>query len=110
VTGTVTVEFRPVKVAVSPDSKQAFVSNSFSESVSVINLETLIVTRTIPAFSEGITNPDGVALLGGQRLYVALFGNQFSNKVQVFSTLTPTLFAEIEVGEGPFAIAVTPPR
>ncbi|MGE0683838.1 MAG: hypothetical protein AB7P69_23420, partial [Candidatus Binatia bacterium] len=108
VTGTVTVEFRPVKIAVSPDSKTAFVSNSISESVSVIDLDTLTVSRSIPAFSSGLTNPDGVALLGGQRLYVALFGNEFSNKVQVFSATTPTLFAEIEVGQGPFAIAVAP--
>jgi YVTN family beta-propeller protein/cysteine-rich repeat protein len=108
VTGTVLVESRPVKIAVSPDNKQAFVSNSLSGSVSVIDLATLTVSRTIPAFSGGISNPDGVALLGGHRLYVALFGNEFSSTVQVFSATTPTLFAEIEVGEGPFAIAVAP--
>jgi YVTN family beta-propeller protein len=109
VTGTpLTVGFRPTKIAVSPDSKTAFVSNSIDEDVSVINLETLTVSRSIPAFSDGLSNPDGVALLGGRRLYVTLFGDGFGSRVQVFSATTPTLFAEIEVGEGPFAIAVAP--
>jgi len=111
VTGTRTVEFRPAKVVVSPDSKKAFVSNSFSFTVSVLNLETFTVSSAIPTTSDTESHPDGVALLpGGQRLYVALFGNGFGLKVQVFSTLTPTIFAEVTVGKGPFAIAVAPAR
>jgi DNA-binding beta-propeller fold protein YncE len=96
-------------VAVSPDSKTAFVSNSLDFDVSVINLETFIAGTSIPTVSNTESQPDGLALLpGGRRLYVALFGNGFGSRVQVFSTTTPTLFAEIEVGDGPFAIAVAP--
>ena len=109
VTDTITVGFRPTKIAISPDSKRAFVSNSIDETVSIINLETLIISGIIPTTTNSESNPDGVALLpGGQRLYVALFGRSFGSRVQVFSTLTPTIFAEITVGDGPFAIAVAP--
>lgn len=112
ITGTLDVGFHPAKIVVSPDSKGAFVSNSIDESVSVIDLDEFVVTRTIPTISGGgFWNPDGVALIpGGQRLYVAIFADGFGSRVQVFSTITPTLFAEVEVGDGPFAIAVAPAR
>lgn len=110
ITGTLDVGFHPAKIVVSPDSKGAFVSNSIDESVSVIDLDEFVVTSTIPTISGGgFWNPDGVALIpGGQRLYVAIFADGIGSRVQVFSTIAPTLFAEVEVGDGPFAIAVAP--
>jgi YVTN family beta-propeller protein len=59
VTATVPVGSAPVLVAITPDGAFAYVTNSGSNSVSVINIATNTVTATIPV---GIF-PQGIAIL-----------------------------------------------
>ena len=80
----------------------AYVSNSGSNEVSVIDTTTDSVVATIPV-------GDGpgwmAATADGTRIYVANFN---SNNVSVVETLTNTVAATIAVGTGPTAITVKP--
>ncbi len=81
---------------------RAYVTNGHSDSVSVINLNTLKATKEIPVGTE----PRGCALTpGGRRLYVA---NHTEGTVSVIRTSTnTTIDPPIEVGGNPMAIAIT---
>ncbi|MGE0825452.1 MAG: beta-propeller fold lactonase family protein [Candidatus Binatia bacterium] len=105
---TIAVGLAPTKVVFSSDGKLAYVSNSLSLSISVIDAETLRISDVLSvAASPTIGRPDGIGLIpGGQRLYVALFGGGLGSRLQILSTITPAIIADIGVGEGPFAVAV----
>jgi YVTN family beta-propeller protein len=94
----------PSSVAVHPNGVKAYVANSFSGSVSVLNLTTLTVTGTITVGAE----PTGVALSpNGTRLYVA---NAASNSLTVVNTATDAVVATVDLsafGTSPRAVAVT---
>src|SRR5262249_51040826 len=94
----------PSSVAVHPDGTKAYVANSFSGSVSVVNLTTLTVANTITVG----TQPMGVALSpNGTRLYVA---NAASNSLTVINTANDAVVATVDLsasGTSPRAIAVT---
>jgi YVTN family beta-propeller protein len=100
----VTVGVEPVSVAVHPNGVKAYVANSGSGSVSVLNLQTRQVTNTITVGAE----PMGVALSpNGTRLYVA---NSSSNSLIVVDTATDTPVATVDLsafGTSPRALAVT---
>jgi YVTN family beta-propeller protein len=104
VVGTVPVGTEPNSVAIHPDGTKAYVANSFSGSVSVVNLQTLSVVNTLTVGAE----PMAVALSpNGTRLYVA---NAASNSLSVFDTTTNTNVATVDLsafGTSPRALAVT---
>ncbi len=94
----------PRSVAVHPSLARAYVANSGSENVSVVNLTTGNVSSQIPVGSE----PSAVALSpNGTRLYVA---NSSSNTLSVIDTAGLNIIATADlssVGTAPGAIAVT---
>src|SRR5215831_11877612 len=85
-----------------PSSAQnAYITNSGSNTVSVIDTATNTVVSTIPVG----TAPAGVAVTpDGSKVYVTNF---LSNTVSVIATATNTVVSTIPVGP-PFAVAVTP--
>jgi YVTN family beta-propeller protein len=110
VTGTVQVGLQPAKVAFSPDSTKAYVSNSVSNSISVIDTASLTIVDTITVGGGGpAEQPDGLVVgTGGARLYVAIFGRGFGSELLEISTTTNTVLESIRVGNGPFAVATVP--
>ena len=102
VTATITVGSKPRGVAVSPDGTTAYVANSFSNTVSVINTTTNTVTTTITVG----TRPRGVAVSpDGTTAYVT---NNTANTVSVINTTTNAVTATITVGTSPYGVAVSP--
>lgn len=101
------VGFRPVKIAFSPDGTRAYVSSSATTTVEVIDTAAVSRLSGILTFDE----PNGLVVgPKGKRLYVALFGrNGGAREVEVLSPITSATIALITVGNGPLAVALTPP-
>lgn len=81
---------------------RAYVTNFFSDTVSVINTTNNTLVTTIPVGSHPIavaTTPDAA------RVYVA---NQNSANVSVINTATNAVIATVAVGIGPSGVAITP--
>ncbi|MBB2992500.1 YVTN family beta-propeller protein/VCBS repeat-containing protein [Mycolicibacterium iranicum] len=98
--GEVLVGTQPTDV-VATDTR-AYVANSGSKSITVIDTLTGSVIDTITLFS----NPAMMALTpGGSRLYVT---GVASGRVSVISTATNSLVASIRVGKAPTGIAISP--
>src|SRR6266851_3313219 len=106
------VQFSPLGVAITPNGKFAYVTNTgavcdlcpFNQpsSVSVIDTATYSVVATIPVGQY----PAAVAITpSGAFAYVANFN---SNSVSVIDTATNTVAATVTVGTGPWGIAITP--
>jgi len=70
----------PVAVAITPDGAFAYVANSASSTVSVINISTNTVIATIPVGSQ----PQGVAITPDS--HFAYVTNEISNSVSVIDT------------------------
>ena len=105
VVGTISVHGNPTGVAITPDGAFAYVTNFASpqSTVSVIDIATNTVVTAIDL--EG-RPPRGVAITPeGAFVYVTLFDN---DALAVISTATNTVVATIDVGPGPFAVAITP--
>src|SRR6266702_4377883 len=98
----ITVGDDPQCVALTPDNKKAYVTNSASGTVSVIDAQTYQVIDTL----EVGTEPFGCALTpGGEKLYVANFS---SDDVSVIRTRDDKVIRTIKrVGPKPRAIAIT---
>jgi len=80
----------------------AYVTNVFSNTVSVIDTASNTVVATVAVGS----GPIGVAITpDGARAYVA---NLFDNTVSVIDTAKKTVVATVALGTGPFAVAITP--
>lgn len=97
-----------ISVIVQPSSAAqaqpfAFVANSGSDNVSVVDTSTRAVTRTIPI---GMF-PYGVAVSPSGALVYVASGAEFG-VVSVIDTTTGTIASTIAVGSGPFGIAITP--
>ncbi|MFM7136056.1 MAG: hypothetical protein ACKO1M_03160, partial [Planctomycetota bacterium] len=102
VTATVVGVSNPLGVAVNPAGTFASVTNSTSNSVSVVDTATNAVTATIAV---GFA-PWGVAYNpAGTQAYVT---NHFGDSVSVIDTATNTLTATIAVGSNPIGVAVNP--
>jgi YVTN family beta-propeller protein len=93
----------PFAIAITPDGKHAYVTNSVSNNVSVIDT----ATNTVEAATLAVgTNPTAVAVTpDGKHAYVANLG---SNSVSVIDAASNTVVATIPVGNAPDAVAVTP--
>jgi len=98
---TIAVGSAPWSVAVRPDGKFAYVTNSSSDSVSVIDTATNKVVKTLAAGSV----PTGVAVTpDGKFAYVA--NGAISGKLSVIDTATNTVLATtIPVGRSPWGVA-----
>ena len=80
----------------------AYITNSNSNNVSVIDTTTNNVTTTVDVGQF----PSGVAVISdGTKVYVA---NSNSNNVSVIDTTTNNVTATVDVGQFPFGVAVTP--
>jgi YVTN family beta-propeller protein len=103
VIATVPVGGRDVGVAITPDGKKVYVTNSMPvNNVSVIDTATNTVTATVPV--EG--NPVGVAVTpDGTKAYVV---SQGTNSVFVIDTSTNNVIAIVPVGASPEGIAISP--
>src|SRR5580704_6662264 len=102
ISATIPVGHDATSVAVSPGGTRAYVTNFYSNTISIINIASNQVTATIPAGHR----PYAVALTpNGQRAYVA---NVFGNTVTVIDTATDQITATIPVGIYPSAVAVSP--
>ncbi len=106
------VQFSPLGVAITPNGRFAYVTNTGAvcdlcpinqpSSVSVIDTATYSVVATIPVGQY----PAGVAITpNGAFAYVT---NYNSNSVSVIDTATNTVTATVTVGTGPWGIAITP--
>ena len=79
----------------------AYITNSGSNNVSVIDTSTDTVTATVPVgdYPYGVAvNPDGT------KVYVT---NSLSNNVSVIDTATNNVTATVNVGSDPYGVAVT---
>jgi YVTN family beta-propeller protein len=99
---TVTVGEDPSALAVTPDSKEVYVANFLSNTVTVIDASLNTVVATIPVGTE----PAAIAITpdGG----TAFVSNFFDNTVSVISTSTHTVTNRLSVGVGPLGLAVSP--
>lgn len=112
VVASVTVGDGPRYVAVTPDGRKAYVSNQWSDDVSVIDLETMKVTATIEIGPE----PRVIAITpDGSKAYVALpaasggmGAYQFGNMVAVIDVKRDILLTRIGVHIEPESIAMDP--
>jgi len=92
------------EVVVTHGGKRAYVSNKDDHSISVVDLESLAVTKTIT--DPRIKDPEGFALgKDGKKLYVALSSRDV---IGVLSTDTDTLTGEIPVGKTPMRMTLSP--
>jgi YVTN family beta-propeller protein len=83
-------------------TQSAYITNSASHNVSVINTTTNTVTATIPVGP----NPTGVAVHpAGTRVYVV---NQSGDSVSVVDTAANTVITTVPVGSFPTGVAVNP--
>jgi YVTN family beta-propeller protein len=83
-------------------AQNAYITNSGSNTVSVIAMPTNTVTATIPVGAD----PFGVAVTpDGSKVYVA---NGNSDNVSVIGAQSNTVIATIPVGPGPCCVTVTP--
>src|SRR3989304_24158 len=85
-------------------AESAYVTNSGTTTVSVIDTATNTVVATVAVG----TNPLGVAITpDGARAYVTNSGGG-ANSVSVIDTATNTVVATVGVGSSPFGVAITP--
>lgn len=97
----IVVGLEPRCVAVSPDDREAYVTNGISGTVSVVNLRQFRVVKTIAVGTE----PRGCALTpNGAWLYVA---NHTEGTVSIINTSSRSVVGTVFVGRNPTALAVT---
>jgi YVTN family beta-propeller protein/cysteine-rich repeat protein len=104
------VGVRPNGLVISPDGARLYVTNVTSDSVSVIDTATNMVTTTIPS----VTKAAGIAITpDGARVFVANNGDPsnvcYSSSVcsvSVIDTATNTVAGTIPVGTGPLDVAI----
>jgi YVTN family beta-propeller protein len=102
VIATITVGTQPIDVAFSPDGTYTYVSNTLSQSLSVVNIttNTVIATISIPGspFSAAFT-PNGAYAYAADYTY---------DTVRVINTNTRSVTASIPVGNQPSDVALAP--
>ncbi len=93
----------PTSVAITPDGKYAYVTDSADESVSVIETG---LRRNVATIEEVGEEPFGIAITpDGKYAYVTVRG---SHKVAVISTQTKKVVTSIEVGLEPAGVGISP--
>jgi YVTN family beta-propeller protein len=118
VVATIKVGSFPSTLAITPNGEYAYVSNSASGTVSVINTTTnaVMATITLPYFYSTYSNslvqsiPDGLAITpNGDYVYVTNeAGNGSSNTVYVISTATHKVTSVIDGLNYPKCVAISP--
>jgi YVTN family beta-propeller protein len=102
VTATINIGHEPTAIAVNPAGTDAYTTNWYPGTVSVIDLATNAVTATIPVGG----SPNGVAVnSAGTDAYVT---NSDDDTVSVIDLATNTVTATIPVGAYPYGLAVNP--
>jgi YVTN family beta-propeller protein len=110
---SVSVGEGPRYVAVTPDERKAYVSNLWSNTVSVIDLKEMKVTATIDA---GLPEPRGIVITGdGKKAYVTYPGTHAAGEkygsgrfVAVIDTEKDMVLTKIQVHGDPQGIAIDP--
>lgn len=95
-------ESAPRDVEISPDGGTAYVTNTGSGTVSVLDIGTGDILESIRVGDQPlkvVLSPDG------SRIYVSNFG---SHTVSIISTATMTVLETIDVGLNPFGLAISP--
>jgi YVTN family beta-propeller protein len=97
---------KPFKIAFSPDGTRAYVTSYAGFTVAEIDTATTTVVNEILT-QDG---PTGVVVgTKGKRVYVALLGsNNDAQEIEVLSPISSGTITLIQVGKGPFAVALTP--
>ena len=87
---------------------RAYIASVLDFSIATLDTTTKVKGTSIPISTE----PDGLVVSPkGKRLYVAAFGrNGTTNYIDVISTIKNASVATITVDDGPFALALTPPK
>jgi YVTN family beta-propeller protein len=89
-------------IAITPDGKNAYLTNGGLNTVSVINTATNTVSATVDV---GV-DPGGLAITpDGKHVYVT---NHGSDNVSVIDTAANKVVVEVKVGSRPFGIAINP--
>jgi YVTN family beta-propeller protein len=88
----------PIRIAITPDRRKAFISDLLSES----NTNTLTVIATIPT---GALCQRVVITRDGTKAFVQ---NGFSDTVSAIDTATHTVIATIHVGHQPWTVLASP--
>ncbi len=102
--GTVAVGAQPWGIDLNPLTRKAYVANFASGTVSVLNIDTLQVTRTISVGAG--SEPSQVAVnRATNRIYVTLHGR---GQVAVIDGATDGLPVMVDVGAGAFDVVVEP--
>ena len=96
----------PMNIAFRPNGKQAFVTNAFDGTVSIVRVSDGVVVNTIRVGD----NPNGIAVAnnsstGDNTVYVA---NSNSNTVSYFRPSNPTAVGTIQVNPTPVGVAAAP--
>jgi YVTN family beta-propeller protein len=100
--GDVPVGLEPVSLAVRPGSREVWVANHLSDSVSVIDTVRRRLVATLPVGDE----PTDIVFAGG-RAFVSVSGKD--DRIVVYDSATRERVASIEIfGEDPRALAVSP--
>ena len=96
----------PLGIAVTPDGKWAYVTNSLSDTVSPVNLRTTPPTVGAPIRVGGA--PVAIAITpNGAVAYVTNFNSNTVTPIDLLTT-PPTAEPPISVGAGPWSIAASP--
>ena len=91
-----------VFASIAGSAQTAYITNSISNSVTVVDVATNIVTAAIPVGN----SPQGVTVsMDGNHVYVTNFND---NTVSVINTATNSVSATIPVGLQPYGISVSP--
>ncbi len=107
----VRVGVSPYELALTPDGKRLFASNWGDKSVSVVDVASLKVIKTIPV---GF-NPNDMVLTADGRLFVACSNENTvyvidSRTLEVLETISTALYPKAPVGSTPNALAVDQKR
>ncbi len=104
---------QPTQIAFSPDGARAYISSVLDFNVIVFDPREKVAIVDIPIFeTRDRAEPEGiVASAKGKRIYIAGFGrNGGGDAINVVSTVSDGIVQLIKVGQGPFGVALTPPK
>jgi YVTN family beta-propeller protein len=100
--------FQPVKVAISADGTRAYISSVLDSTIGVFDITGGEVEEIGSIFTS--PEPEGIALFPlARRLYGVAFGESGEgHRLNVVSTVSNDVITTIDVGKGPFAVALKP--
>jgi gliding motility-associated-like protein len=97
------IPLKPAGIVATPDSKRVYITNSYSNQVSVVNVE----TQAVSSITVG-NSPYGIAISpDGKTVYVANSDNA-SKSISIINTDYDLVTATISVPGQPFGVSVNP--